>query len=296
MSRSMMGFSTILDLIQGAPAPCLQGMGQNDHVYGSVRFLLTGCIFLSLLLHGLGGWLADFRPVRHVVMDKLVLLEIEAPPVLPVPTSISDEAPKTPTPATPSRIPHPVSPPRPGKTSVLEAKTVSKNIPVAVAQSILGTRNASLPTKIMTPTASPEMSAKDQMPVGQIIPSAGVMVLANESGQDALKHGSEARFMHGVATEEFVEENYIGEYSMGKSGKVWIEDDRAGSGHLILHAEVMGLRRPLFRFNRFIYIYGESPDSPDPILGSVTFFSDGYHIHQFLWQHNSSQAYFPRRK
>lgn len=152
------------------------------------------------------------------------------------------------------------------------------------------------PERMRNQGPSLQESVKSIAPIGQIVPRTGVTVLANESGQDTLKHGAEARFMHGVATEEFVEENYVGEYSMGKSGKVWIEDDRAGSGHLILHAESMGLRRQLFRFNRFIYVYGESPDSPEPILGSVTFFSDGYHINNFLWQHNSTHAYYPRRE
>ncbi|NLW80367.1 MAG: hypothetical protein GXY42_01640 [Desulfovibrionales bacterium] len=126
-------------------------------------------------------------------------------------------------------------------------------------------------------------------------PASGGKILANESGQDILKHGAEARFMHGLATEEFVEENYVGEYSLGAGGRVWIEDDRAMSGHLVLHAEHMGLIRPLFRFNRFIYVYGEDPANPDPVLGSVTFFSDGYIIHQFLWQHNATQAFYPTR-
>jgi hypothetical protein len=141
----------------------------------------------------------------------------------------------------------------------------------------------------------PEDTSGTDAPIGQVVALPGVTVLANESGQDTLKHGAEARFMHGMATEEFVEENYIGEYTMGPADRVWIEDDRAQSGHLILHAERMGLTRKLFRFNRFIYIYGEYSDSPAPILGTVTFFSDGYHIHQFLWQHNSTHAFFPRR-
>lgn len=161
--------------------------------------------------------------------------------------------------------------------------------PKSVAKEVL------LPQREDTPPAAMPVGFNSQAHVGQIVPRQGVTVLANESGQDALKHGSEARFMHGVATEEFVEDNYVGEYAMGKLGRFWIEDDRARSGHLILHAEHMGFRRPLFRFNRFIYVYGENLDFPEPILGSVTFFSDGYHIHQFMWQHNATYTYYPRR-
>lgn len=144
--------------------------------------------------------------------------------------------------------------------------------------------------------SSPEAAQQAAVPIGQVAQRPDATVLANESGQDTLKHGAEARFMHGVATEEFVEENYVGDYTLPDSSRVWIEDDRARSGHLVLHAEGMGLHRKLYRFNRFIYVYGDTSESPSPILGSVTFFSDGYHIHQFLWQHNSTTAHFPRRK
>lgn len=154
--------------------------------------------------------------------------------------------------------------------------------------------NAVVPRDETPKVAEPSPEASP--PVGGLEKGHGVTVLANESGQDTLKHGAEARFMHGVATEEFVEDNYVGEYVLADLGRVWIEDDRARSGHLILHAEGMGLHRWLYRFNRFIYVYGDSSESPSPVLGSVTFFSDGYHIHQFLWQHNATQAFFPRRK
>ncbi len=127
-------------------------------------------------------------------------------------------------------------------------------------------------------------------------PSVPPVLLANEPGQDALKHGSEARFMHGLATEEFVEDNYAGSYFVPGRGRVWIEDDRARSGHLVLHDDRTGFSRPLFRFNRFIYVYGESPDSSSPVLGSVTFLSDGATVSQFIWQHNSTQAYYPARQ
>ncbi|NLW82180.1 MAG: hypothetical protein GXY42_10980 [Desulfovibrionales bacterium] len=121
------------------------------------------------------------------------------------------------------------------------------------------------------------------------------IAVANESSRDTLKHGAESRFMHGLATEEFEEENYIGEYSLGEDGRVWIKDDRAESGHLVLHAERMGLVRPLFRFNRFIYVYGVNPEAPAPILGAVMFLSDGERIHQCIWEHDGREAFFPRK-
>jgi hypothetical protein len=58
----------------------------------------------------------------------------------------------------------------------------------------------------------------------------------------------------------------------------------------------MGLECPLYRFNKYIYVYGESPNSPEPILGTVTFLSNGERVNQILWQHNATQAFFPMRK
>ncbi len=185
------------------------------------------------------------------------------------------------------------------KVSPKKAKPLPSAVRQAPVQEPSVVRQASTatapPKRSSTPAVSPPEARSPEVQVGTLDARIGVTVLANESGQDALKHGAEARFMHGMATEEFVEENYVGEYSLGAQGRVWIEDDRVRSGHLILHAEQMGLDRPLFRFNRFIYVYGLNPDSASPILGSVTFFSDGDHIHQFLWQHNGTQAFFPLR-
>jgi len=299
MSPSETGFLTLSGFDQGIQATQLKKMGKDGRIFGIRKFVLMGCIVLSLLLHVLSGWMADFRPVPQLVEDRLLLLDIAAlsdeadPPAAQVP--VAEKV--TPRPVTSSDVAAPVSAARssPAQKPVPEVKAVpqKKSPPV---QSKSRAQAEPVPDRARNPSPVPQESVKSKAPIGQILPRVGVTVLANESGQDALKHGAEARFMHGVATEEFVEENYVGEYSMGKSGKVWIEDDRAGSGHLILHAETMGLRRQLFRFNRFIYVYGERPDSPEPILGSVTFFSDGYHINNFLWQHNSTHAYYPRRE
>ena len=261
------------------------------------KSVLAGCLLLSLVLHGLGAWVLDFRPVHELIMDRLVLLDIAAPqPVSVSPLQAPSEEAK-PVDVAPARTPIPdtASVPSPEPPPVPQDKAeAQQEKPVAEARQKPAGREAAPRESVTAPLPEPGVSTP-QVPVGRVARQSGVTVLANESGQDALKHGAEARFMHGVATEEFVEENYIGEYSLGKLGKVWIEDDREGSGHLILHVEGLGLTRPLYRFNRYIYIYGESPDSPEPILGSVTFFSDGYHIHQFLMQHNSTHAYYPRR-
>lgn len=255
----------------------------------------AACILLSVALHTLGIWVADFRPVHHMPQDSLVVLDIAAPrmkpaslpasPALPAP----DKTPMEPAPPSVAARPQTAPPPRAVETRSPEAVVSKREQPASGAEA---RRSPSPQRKSRAPVRK---TARSETPIGQVASRPGVTVLANESGQDALKHGSEARFMHGVATEEFVEDNYVGEYAMGKLGRVWIEDDRARSGHLILHAEHMDFTRPLFRFNRFIYVYGENPDSPEPILGSVTFFSDGYHIHQFLWQHNATYAYYPRR-
>lgn len=257
------------------------------------KCIMAGCLFLSLILHGLSGWLFEFRPVHELVADRLLLLDIVAPRAVAAPASTRPVVPETEgsVPVSASAAPAVQSPVR----APAPAKAVPE--PQAVAPAVRRKPKVQEAAVKAARVGKDERRAdvKTPVPVGQVMPQRGVTVLANESGQDALKHGSEARFMHGVATEEFVEENYIGEYSLGKLGRVWIEDDRARSGHLILHVEGIGLTRPLFRFNRFIYVYGENPDSPEPILGSVTFFSDGERIHQFLMQHNSTHAYYPRR-
>ena len=276
-------------------APRSTNAGGGGQVSVRRGHLLWVCVLLSLAVHVFGIWLADFSPVHHLALDTLVVLDIAAPPVKPVPTPVLEETVQRvePTPVTVS--PKPASVPKPAKTPSPETamKKKEKSVPVVEKKSVA--RQAPVAKKETASSVTEQAVSKLEPSVGQVIPREGVTVLANESGMDALKHGSEARFMHGVATEEFVEDNYIGAYEMGKMGRVWIEDDRARSGHLILHAEHMDFKRALFRFNRFIYVYGETSDSPEPIVGSVTFFSDGYHIHQFMWQHNSTYAYFPRR-
>jgi hypothetical protein len=301
MTPSETGFLTLSDFAQGSQAAQLKRMGQDVRIFGIRKFVLVGCIVLSLLFHALSGWMADFRPVPQLVKDRLLLLDIDSLSdetvflAAQVPVPVAEKV--TPRPVTSSDVRSSVSAGSfsPVQKPVPEVQAVSKKKSPSV-QSKPRAQAEPAPVRVRNPNPALQESVKSKTPIGQIVPRTGVTVLANESGQDALKHGAEARFMHGVATEEFVEDNYVGEYSMGKSGKVWIEDDRAGSGHLILHAETMGLRRQLFRFNRFIYVYGESPDSPEPILGSVTFFSDGYHINNFLWQHDSTHAYYPRRE
>lgn len=257
--------------------------------------LLWFSILLSLVVHVFGGWLADMRPVRHLMTDRLVILDIAASRAEPAPLPAPETHAQAAVPPSDAQMPRPAPPPQVGRTQPARTAKQAKSRPAPMGpQKAEATQSPGPKPKAPAPVATSPGLARNAS-IGQIVPRSGVTVLANESGQDALKHGAEARFMHGVATEEFVEDNYVGEYAMGKLGRVWIEDDRARSGHLILHAEHMGFRRPLFRFNRFIYVYGENPDSPEPILGSVTFFSDGYHIHQFLWQHNATYAYYPRR-
>ncbi len=288
------GFARIAFLQPVSPAGLPEAAKRCGAVFECGKCIMAGCLLLSLVLHGLSSWLFAFRPVREFVTDRLLILDIVTSRAAAVPAPLRAAVPETASPVSVSpsvvpaaRIPSPAPAPK--------AKAAPERKP--------GDSALHRKPKVQEPAVKAVRPGKDEqrvgagtlIPVGQVVPKTGVTVLANESGQDALKHGSEARFMHGVATEEFVEENYIGEYSLGKLGRVWIEDDRARSGHLILHVEGIGLTRPLFRFNRFIYVYGEQPDSPEPILGSVTFFSDGDRIHQFLMQHNATHAYYPRR-
>ena len=114
--------------------------------------------------------------------------------------------------------------------------------------------------------------------------------------QVKIKDGPEVRCMSGLVDDEFSESNYAGNYELGPNDCVTIEDSRDQNGHLVLHAECLGLHCPLYRFSKYIYVYGKSPDSPEPVLGTVTFLSDGSHVNQLIWQHDSRQAFFPRRK
>lgn len=292
MSASLTNSMKLVDCGSGPKASRCGVKTRDESLHGHDRCRLLICILLSLVVHGAGFWLTDLRPMHPVIPDRLLVLDIAAPSIKSAPLPAAEKtvqtAPRSPDVASPK----PASSPRSAEIASPKAATPTKRRSTT-AQPLVK-QDPSLQRE--TPASVLEASRiRPDAAVGQVVSRPGVTVLANESGLDALKHGSEARFMHGIATEEFVEDNYVGQYSMGKLGRVWIEDDRARSGHLILHAEHMGFRRPLFRFNRFIYVYGVNPDSPEPILGSVTFFSDGYHIHQFLWQHNATYAYYPRR-
>ena len=258
---------------------------------------LAWCVVLSIFLHAVLIWNLELRidlaPERQ---GPIVVDLVKPPPPAPLPPRPPAVAEATPPPEhdtvpTPARDHEPKASRKPKQVKASPpAKKPARSVPKKVKAAAAAEQPQTRPE--MPKSAEPSVNS---VPIGRLAERPGVTILANESGQDTLKHGAEARFMHGVATEEFVEENYVGEYSLRDSSRVWIEDDRAKSGHLILHAEGMGLHRKLFRFNRFIYVYGDTSESPSPILGSVTFFSDGYHISQFMWQHNSTQAYFPRR-
>lgn len=267
------------------------GLGRSGR---NVSFLVL-CALLSIALHSVLLLGLDLRTaVREE--GRTLLLDIVAPAVKPVsePTAALRDVPA---PSVEARTKDASKPPvRRPATRPKQARQPAAAKTVAPAVPDRNPVPAAKPETLPNGPRNPEATRQAAVPIGQVAQRPDATILANESGQDALKHGAEARFMHGVATEEFVEENYVGEYTLRDSSRVWIEDDRARSGHLILHAEGMGLHRMLYRFNRFIYVYGDTSDSPSPILGSVTFFSDGYHIHQFLWQHNSTTAHFPRRK
>ncbi len=122
--------------------------------------------------------------------------------------------------------------------------------------------------------------------------ASGPVLLANEGSADHIKHGAEARFLHGLATEEFVEDNYLGTF-FWQGATVTIHRD--AHGHLWLHDVTHGFHRRLHRFNRFIYVYGPDDEHPEPVRGSVTFFSDGERIFQFLWQEGGKRMQAPRR-
>ena len=245
---------------------------------------IAAAVACSLLLHLALGLGLELRPARGVESEMLVLLEFAPPPpVAPVHLPLKPD----------HGEPPPKVRPAPSRSRVIDAPPVSARAAPPSRVRFAASRHAPDAVRSVPDTTSSRAAPRPDSPPAR---SGRPVVLANESGRDALKHGAEARFMHGVATEEFVEDNYVGAYHVPGRGAVWIEDDRAGSGHLILHDDKTGFRRPLFRFNRFIYVDGEGPDSPAPVLGSVTFLSDGSRVHQFIWQHNSTQAYSPSRR
>lgn len=124
-----------------------------------------------------------------------------------------------------------------------------------------------------------------------------ITALAGElNSPNHLMEGSEVRCLSGASIDEFSEANYAGAYTLRNGECIFIEDTRAAGGHLILHAECLGLHCPLFRFNDFIYVYGGTPGDKSTIQGTVTFMSDGYRINQLILQHEGKEAYFPRRQ
>jgi len=123
-----------------------------------------------------------------------------------------------------------------------------------------------------------------------------VLMAEGRDGFLKIKDGPEVRCMSGLVDEEFVEDDYAGEYFLGSGSCVTIENDLARSGHLILHADCLKLHCPLYRFSKYIYVYRKSSDSPESVLGTVTFLSDGSRVNQLIWQHDSKLAFFPMRK
>jgi hypothetical protein len=127
-----------------------------------------------------------------------------------------------------------------------------------------------------------------------LIPCA--VLAGGPNGPQHLKDGAETRCLAGVADEALCEDNFAGAYSLGPNRCVFIEDARKRGGHLVLHADCLGLHCPLYRFNKFIYVYGAPPGSQSPIQGTVTFMSDGFQVSRMILQHEGRQAYFPVRQ
>ena len=184
--------------------------------------LLGACILLSLLLHIVTGRWLEFRSWEDAPRDLLMWVDIvpPAPAVIPPPApalSKTDIEPK----------------PLPNRLSARKAKKSElKSVPEPIAAQANSEHSARVAVETDAPQAVPSSPPASTSPIGQTAARPDVMVLANESGQDTLKHGAEARFMHGLATEEFVEENYIGAYSLGAKGRVWIEDYQIGRAHV----------------------------------------------------------------
>lgn len=127
-----------------------------------------------------------------------------------------------------------------------------------------------------------------------LIPCAALAEGLN--GPTQLKDGAETRCIPGVDDQEFMEDNFTGAYSLGPDKCVFIEDARKRGGQLVLHADCLGLHCPLYRFNRFVYVYGAPPGTSAPVQGTVTFMSDGSQVTQIILQHEGRQAYFPTRQ
>jgi hypothetical protein len=171
----------------------------------------VACALLSFGLHGLAVLGLEFRIWNQIDVKQIVLVDVLLAPSISSPKSVR-KSPRSATPTAPA-----VSRPAPDKPLATRKKAAAHPS---------SPRKSGIAAEALSRVNSEVLAEVDAKSIVPALPLLGTnatpTVLANESGQDSLKHGSEARFMHGVATEEFVEENYIGEYSLGSSGRVWI--------------------------------------------------------------------------
>jgi hypothetical protein len=71
MNASMTSLALFFESEPGSNASRYEGAVRKGLLCLRKRFLLWACIVLSLMVHGLGVWLVDFRPVHHLILDKL---------------------------------------------------------------------------------------------------------------------------------------------------------------------------------------------------------------------------------
>lgn len=91
-------------------------------------------------------------------------------------------------------------------------------------------------------------------------------------GGGFVKQGNEVRLsLRGLRAADFGTKDFVGRYSIsGEGGSMEVQE--LPDGRLLFIDHRSGLRRLLHKVGKFIYTYGPDYDTPEPVMGSLTFF------------------------
>lgn len=90
----------------------------------------------------------------------------------------------------------------------------------------------------------------------------------------------------------------VGHFRTAEGLDVYIVDGRKDPriNKLLLHVPAMDLTRTLTEYNsRYIYTYGPSLLSEQPVQGTVMFMGDGDKIYRLMWLPKTGRALYPER-
>ncbi len=186
------------------PAVLPGGSGNEEPRSGRGGSVLVPCVLLSIALHAVLLLGLEFRQIEREA-DRTLLLDIVAPAVKELAPQVPQASRVVPEPGSVRTRPEPTPPARKAASRPARPRQTEKKEKVGPSQKV-----AQRPAPEKPQSGVLAGGARCGRATGASCPRRpgrqrpGATVLANESGQDALKHGAEARFMHGVATEEFV--------------------------------------------------------------------------------------------